>query len=329
MFSIRSAAVVLLLLFFRSTSHLPTATGQQTAGTGEGVSAAVTPEGVLVSESGRKVLFFQTQPRSLDGMYTRAAYVHPLWDLDGNVLTEDFPEDHPHHRGIFWAWHQLTVGGTRAGDPWVCRGFLAELSSQGVKVQQQKNGTLRLDVPLLWKSPHWTTPDGQRKAIVREQTAIVVHPVQSDFRMIDFEIALTAMEADVRIGGSSDDKGYGGFSTRLRLPDGLKFQLQSGEVEPQRTPVEPSPWLNMTAAFGEDSKRSSVCILTHPSTPGFPQRWILRQKRSMQNGVFPGREPVALPRGQTLQFRYRIVLHRGEAAGETVDLWQSQFEDSK
>ena len=29
---------------------------------------------------------------------------------DGQVLTEDFPADHLHHRGIFWAWHQVYVG---------------------------------------------------------------------------------------------------------------------------------------------------------------------------------------------------------------------------
>jgi len=316
-------------MLFRSTTDLPSVSAEQPDGTGDGLIALVTPEGVLVRESGQQVLFFQTQPKSLDGKYTRAAYVHPLWDLDGNVLTEDFPEDHPHHRGIFWAWHQLTVGGRQTGDPWICSDFLAELAPQGVRVQWQSNGAVRLNVPLLWKSPHWTGSDGLQKPIVQEQTAVIVHPVQSDVRLIDFVIALTAMEEDVRLGGASNVKGYGGFSTRLRLPDGLKFRLQSGAVEPQQTAVQASPWLKMTAAFGKDSKLSDVGVLTHPSTPGFPQRWILRQKRSMQNGVFPGREPVALPRGQTLQFRYRIVLHRGEAAGETVDLWQSQFEDSK
>ena len=326
MHSFRTATILLLLILLKSATELPPVIARQPDVTGDGLVAAISPEGVLVSESGQKVLFFQTKPKSLDGKYTRAAYVHPLWDLDGNVLTEDFPVDHPHHRGIFWAWHQLTVDGRQIGDPWLCSDFLAELLPQSVKVQRQSNGAVRLNVSLAWKSPHWTGPDGVQKPIVVEQTAVIVQPAQGDIRLIDFVIALTAQEKDVRIGGSRDVKGYGGFSTRLRLPDGLKFRLQSGAVEPQKTAVEASPWLDMTAVFGMGTELNGVSVLTHPATPGYPQRWILRQKRSMQNGVFPGRDSVALPRDQTLQFRYRIVLHRGEASGETVDLWQSQFE---
>ena len=73
-------------------------------------------QGYLVSEGERPVLFYQSAPRSLDGRYSRSSYVHPLYGLDGRVLTHDFPEDHLHHRGIFWAWHQLWVGDKKAGD---------------------------------------------------------------------------------------------------------------------------------------------------------------------------------------------------------------------
>ena len=50
-------------------------------------------------------------PKAKDGKLARANYVHPLLDLDGEPLTEDFPADHPHHRGVFWAWHQVRIGG--------------------------------------------------------------------------------------------------------------------------------------------------------------------------------------------------------------------------
>src|SRR5688572_15782855 len=29
----------------------------------------------------------------------RAAYIHPLYGLDGELLTDDFPKDHTYHRG--------------------------------------------------------------------------------------------------------------------------------------------------------------------------------------------------------------------------------------
>ena len=41
---------------------------------------------------------------------TRACYVHPVWDLDGEILTDDFPKDHYHHRGLFWGWPHPAQG---------------------------------------------------------------------------------------------------------------------------------------------------------------------------------------------------------------------------
>ena len=65
------------------------------------LKAVTNDDGVWVQEGDAKVLFYQRRPKSKDGKYTRANYVHPLMDLDGETLTEDFPADHPHHRGIF------------------------------------------------------------------------------------------------------------------------------------------------------------------------------------------------------------------------------------
>lgn len=62
-----------------------------------------TPEGYLFEQNRERILFYQSKTKSLNGEVPRANYVHPLYDLDGHVLTEDFPKDHLHQRGIFWA----------------------------------------------------------------------------------------------------------------------------------------------------------------------------------------------------------------------------------
>ena len=38
------------------------------------------------------------------GARARACYFHPVYGLDGEVLTDDFPKDHLYHRGMYWAW---------------------------------------------------------------------------------------------------------------------------------------------------------------------------------------------------------------------------------
>ena len=64
-------------------------------------------KGVELLENGYPVFYYQRAPKSLTGEYIYNNYIHPLYSLDGDPLTEEFPVDHPHHRGIFWAWHHF------------------------------------------------------------------------------------------------------------------------------------------------------------------------------------------------------------------------------
>ena len=43
----------------------------------------------------------------------RSDYIHPLYGLHGEVLTDDWVADHPHHRGIYWAWPEVDWQGKR------------------------------------------------------------------------------------------------------------------------------------------------------------------------------------------------------------------------
>ena len=51
---------------------------------------------------------------------SRACYVHPVWGLSGEIITDDFPRDHYHHHGIFWAWPYVGYDG-REYDLWMYR----------------------------------------------------------------------------------------------------------------------------------------------------------------------------------------------------------------
>ena len=97
-------------------------TGPISAGEGR-VDVKADADGLMVSENGKPVLYYQRKTKSLDGEFARAHYIHPLYDLDGRAITEDFPADHRHHRGVFWAWHQVWVGDRKIGDPWTTKDF--------------------------------------------------------------------------------------------------------------------------------------------------------------------------------------------------------------
>ncbi len=206
------------------------------AGYGQ-VTVAETDQGVRVSENDQPILVYRHRPVSLEGQFTRANYVHPLYDLDGNVITEDFPDDHPHQRGIFWAWHQVIVGDQLAGDSWLTEDFNWDVAS--IDIAEHEYGAASLQAEVIWSSPRITGDDGEPRPLVRETTSIRAYPRVKDMRQIDFAIQLVALVEDLSIGGSDDEKGYGGFSVRFVLPDDLRFQATAGDVTPQR-PACPS-----------------------------------------------------------------------------------------
>ncbi len=304
------------------------------------------PEGFLVKEGDKDVLFYRREAvkytgrvlaavddyatQTLNDMLkdldakSRPHYVHPLYGLDGEILTEDFPRDHLHHHGIFWAWHQVYVGEKSMGDGWEMKDLWWDI--RDVQILETGAESAALKVKLFWKSPHWTDAEGRQKPFIEEVTVIRVHSAEANIRKIDFEIGLLALEKAVRIGGSDNKKGYGGFSPRLRIPKtGLTFIGTNGPVKPQNTPVEGGPWLDFSGDFRGDGRLSGVAVLCHKSILGYPRPWILRRQESMQNPVFPGREPVGLSRDKPLVLRYRLILHRGDVTSVDLDKLQAQY----
>jgi len=292
----------------------------------QGIEVIRQEEGFLFQEGASKILFYQLKPRLQEGKYERANYVHPLYDLRGNVLTEDFPADHPHQRGIFWAWHQLTVEGKQVADSWALENWQWE-AGEATLLPSERNAA-GIQTTGNWKSPLVRDPQGRPTPLVKETTSIRAFRIEQGLRKIDFDIRLQALQPDVRLGGSTDEKGYGGFSLRVRLPEDVKFIGQNGSISPKLAAVETGPWLNVVGSFTPGIAASGIAVLGHPSDPGFPQPWILRNQKSMQNSVYPGREPVTISTAQPLVLRYRIILHDGSLAPGNLDRLQCEFASS-
>lgn len=274
-------------------------------------------DGVWFREGKTPILFYQVKAKQRDGRHRRANYVHPLYDLSGTeILTEDFPDDHRHHRGVFWTWHQTLVNGKRMGDAWTCQRFHWDVVQ--LDTESHGDGSAVLHAKVDWRSDDAPDP---RQPFAREHVRLTVFPRQDEARLIDFQIRIESLVERLELGGSDDRKGYGGFSVRVACPPDLQFLSGEQMLQPQVTAVAGEDWLTLEGTYGDAVRR--LTVLTDSRAPA-QQDWILRAKRSMQNARFPGRKPIMIPRDQPLRLHYGLVLHEGRP-GEKIERWREQF----
>ena len=268
--------------------------------------------GFLFMEGKDSILFYQKTDKDKNGEFARCNYIHPLYAIDGSRLTEDFPVDHPHQRGIFWAWHQILINNKPISDGWELKNFQQKVTSVEYIL---KKGVGYLNTTTEWKSPLW---ENGEKAYVKEDTKITIHPKAGNYRRIDFEIHLKALTDRLSIGGSNDDKGYSGFSARLKLPADVTFSGEKGTVEPGNTAIEAGNSMNISGSFQKNEKKGGVVIWSDPSNPAPSNNWILRKAASMQNSAFPGRNPVEIPFDQPLVLKYSLLVYQDSMSQKQI-----------
>ena len=271
--------------------------------------------GFLFTENNENVLFYQRDNKNIEGKYQRCNYIHPLWGIDGTVLTEDFPADHLHHRGVFWAWHQVWIGDKQIGDPWEIKDFEQQITD--IEYAARENGIAELKTEVHWSSPLWKN-QGEKIPYLKENTKIVIHPKKGNYRKIDFEIQLLALAENLKIGGSADEKGYSGFSVRMILPEDIKFSGTKGEITPENTAVESPGYVNVSGSVGKNGSAGGIVITDHPENPGYPQPWILRKKNSMQNAAYPGNTLLPVSTQKPIIMKYSLIVFSGKMSDKKI-----------
>jgi len=268
-------------------------------------------------DADRPVLVYNHGTISKEGVperYNRACYVHPLYGLDGEVLTEDFPKDHFHHRGVFWAWPGMKVEG-KTVQSWIPSGiyykhekWLRRDATDKAAVLEAENG--------------WYVGD---KRVVKEDLRIIVHPAAKDSRAIDFDLTWTALDAPVTLWGAAG-KSYGGFNIRFgpnkdepnanRRKD-TAIITSLGPSAGKDVENKPLAWADITGHVAGAPGRSGVALFVAKDHPDYPPTWLTRHYGCLCVG-WPGVKPKDLEPGKPVRCRYRLWLHRGPADPATL-----------
>ena len=260
-----------------------------------------TSEGLSLSERGRPVFVYRHKEQLAAGVpekYRRSTYIHPLFDLRGNAITDDFPKDHLHHRGLSWTWAHVGVAG-EVHDLWAGEGVRQVFE----KWLAQENGPVCATIGV--KNAWWVA---QRK-IMDERVWIRAFPANEYGRAIDVLLTLTALEP-IQLSGRKE-KGYSGFGLRYGPRQTTIITTPQG-VEAADSDLKRLPWADESGKFAGSTVLSGAAIFQHSSNPTFPAGWCLRDYGFI--GVsWPGVEIIHLEPGKTLTLRFRVWVHEGDA----------------
>ena len=275
---------------------------------------------LTVLENEKPVFVFNTAPvdppAGVDERFRRSDYIHPLHSPSGAIVTEDFPKDHYHHRGVFWAWPNCRVNGRKLN--------IWELETGRSVFGQWTRLEILRDEAHLEGSSQWKFDD-DGFAPISEQVALTVHRTKDAQRAIDFKLTFTNIaDADVSFQGSDASggtvssgapKGYGGFSYRPDANDKpFTFTSINGIEKEDRMSCE-TPWANVS--WGATEMRG-VAIIQHPTNPGYPHPGWMFRHYGFLGASWPHNDPHTLKPGESFTLGYRLVVHEGDASDADI-----------
>jgi hypothetical protein len=247
----------------------------------------------------------------------------PLLGPGGRRVTRSWPvaddvagetKDHPHHRSL-WVAH----GAVNGTDNW------SEAEGHGFQVHREiiaaEGGPV---CGRLVAATDWT--DRDRRKVLEERRALAAWAVGPDARLFDFAVCLTATECDVRFGDTKE----GGIVAMRVAPamdgdHGGRIENSYGALGEAECWGKRAQWCDYSGEIA--GERLGIAIFDHPRSFRHPTFWHVRDYGMYTANPFGWHDFCADPsvdgshllsQGASLQFRYRVYLHRGYAGQAAV-----------
>ncbi len=292
------------------------------------------PEQIPVEIDGKPFAVF-----IIGGHEVNRPYLYPLRSASGKVVTRSFPAgqlpgestDHPHQAGLYYGhgdvngynyWANLpSQGGPKRG-----RIVLKELVSV-------KSGTKSGTVDAIFD---WLAPDG--KAIMTETRKMTFYS-DPQLRTVDVDLDFTAIDQVV-----FRDTKEGTFAIRLATvleephtkvigpPDTKEGVVRTGKLtnaqgaeREENVWGKRSEWVDYSGVI--DGEKVGVVIMDHPGNPRHPTYWHSRAYGLHSANPFGVSDflndktkngSMTVEPGQHARFRYRVIVHPGDAQSANV-----------
>jgi len=269
-------------------------------------------------------------------------YLYPLRAASGTVVTRRFPledspgdsHDHPHHRGLTFGHADLN-----GYNFWANESFNPGAKGKIVleNVRKAEGGPTKGDIEATWR---WIGGKGEELLSDRRTMTFYSNPT---LRIIDFDILLTALR-QVKFGDTHE----GSFGVRVAAwleEPAPKYvpKASDGETrptEPKRTGLisdsegrqteaqvrgKRANWADYSGEY--KGEKLGIAIFDPPSNPRHPTYWHTRGYGMFAANIFAAHDlgndsaaegGMVLNPGQTLRFRYRVIVHPGDATAARI-----------
>ena len=228
----------------------------------------------------------------------RSDYIHPLYGLNGEMLTRDWPAGgHPHHRAIFWAWPEVEYGSER-GDIYALQRVFARPTGNMVFTGGPVFAQIEAENVWMWNDS---------EAIVREHAVINIYRSSHTTRVIDLTIKLDALQDSITIATRKTDS-YGGLNLRMQTPRAqeISYHSDASDSNPLRT------WSDFNGIFEGNESSSGLMVLQHKDNPEYPGNWVEYPNLAWVQPTFPSNGTrYPLSKDNSLVLRYRLIVHDG------------------
>jgi hypothetical protein len=266
--------------------------------------------------------------------------MHPLRSAEGIVVTRGFPmrqdipgesKDHPHHRALYYThgdingvdfWGEAEYAEKApvhvAGKTYQSSEQLPFGRTVFTKLESVQSGA---DAGSLRARFNLVGPDGK---VMGEETQSYTFRGDAGTRTIDCEFTIHALKTPLKMGDTKE----GTFGIRLvkalEEPTG-KMLNSEGAVGEKNIWGKRASWVDYSAAV--ESKQLGIAIFDNPSNPKHPTYWHARGYGLFAVNPFgehdfyndPKRDgSITIKPGESLTFRYRVLIHDGDADAAKV-----------
>jgi hypothetical protein len=288
----------------------------------DGVEAAADADALRVKADGRPVLEFLLRPKppnaNIKPAFLRAGYLHPVRTPGGRIVTDDYPDDHPHQHGIFFAWTKTEFEG-RHPDFWNMGDGTGKVELD--KLESARGGTEKAEFKARLR--HIDLGGPEPKTALNETWEVVVHravPGLGRYAMFDLTSTQECADASPLV---LPDYRYGGIGIRghsqWRTKANVSFLTSEGKDR-----ISGDDTAARWCAIGGrvDGQFAGLAALGHPSNFRAPQPLRIHPDDPYFNFSPSKRGQWEIVPGKPYVSRYRFLAYDGEPdRGELDRLW--------